>query len=222
MVILPQFETMKKILFTAVLLAGCLTFQFTNAQLRISLGVNIGSQPDWGPTGYDHAEYYYLPDIDAYYSVPTHEYVYFDNNSWIHAAYLPQRYSNYDLYNGYKVVVNERNPWLRAPYYRSHYANYRGRHDQHLIRDSRDARYQNHWHDNRGGQGHGGNYGNGGQGYGNRGNGGQDYHGNHGNYNHGNRGGQPTDHGNGYGDNRGHNNGQGHGDDHNHGHGRPQ
>jgi hypothetical protein len=136
---------MKKLIFAAALAFSCFAYQASNAQIRASVNINIGSQPDWGPVGYDQANYYYMPDIDTYYDVPAHQYVYFQNNRWIRAASLPGRYSNYDLYNGYKVVVNQSNPWNRADYYRSQYASYRNRRGQAVIRDSRDSRYQNHW-----------------------------------------------------------------------------
>ncbi len=50
------------ILRTILLLAGA-----TEAQ--VSINVNIGSPPLWGPTGYTHVQYYYLPDVEAYYDV---------------------------------------------------------------------------------------------------------------------------------------------------------
>ncbi len=109
------------------------------------MGVNIGSQPDWGPVGYDRADYYYMPDIDTYYNVTTHRYVYYENNAWVRRAALPPRYANYNMYNSYKVVVNERAPWKRADVYRTKYAAYKGRHDQVIIRDSHDDKYKNHW-----------------------------------------------------------------------------
>jgi len=139
---------MKKLFFTAAVLFGCLSFNIANAQIRLNLGVNIGSQPEWGPVGYDHAEYYYMPDIDAYYDVPNHQYVYFDNNVWVHAGALPPRY-HFDRYHSYKVVVNQRNPWEHQGAIRARYANFRGRHDQVVIRDSHDAHYRNHWNGDR-------------------------------------------------------------------------
>lgn len=145
--------TMKRIIFVVALLVSSLTVKFADAQFRISLNLNIGSQPDWGPVGYNHAEYYYMPDIDAYYSVPTHEFVYLNGSTWVHATSLPARYSNYDLYNGYKVVVNEPNPWNHAATYRARYASYKGRRGQAIIRNSRDSRYANHWRDNGRGNG---------------------------------------------------------------------
>lgn len=136
---------MKKIAFASVLLFSILSFKNTDAQIRVSLGVNIGSQPDWGPVGYDHVDYYYLPEIQTYYDVPNHQYVYYDNNVWVCRTYLPARYNNYDIYRGYKVVINERRPWERNNIYRTRYSGYGDRRDQVIIRDSRDDKYAKHW-----------------------------------------------------------------------------
>ncbi|QEM07416.1 hypothetical protein DIU31_029385 [Mucilaginibacter rubeus] len=134
---------MKKIILTAAILLSSLTVKIASAQ--ISLNINIGSQPAWGPVGYDHVDYYYLPDIDSYYDINAHQYVYFDNNVWVHGAMLPPRFGNYDVYRSYKVVVNERTPWIRNDVYKRKYASYKGRHDQVVIRDSHDEKYRNHW-----------------------------------------------------------------------------
>jgi len=136
---------MKKLIFTAVILFGCLSFKAADAQVTISAGFNIGDQPEWGPVGYDHAQYYYMPEIGAYYDVPAHQYVYYENNVWVHRRMLPPRYRNWDRYHGYKAVINERNPWERNEQFRARYANYSNRHDQQIIRESRDARYRNHY-----------------------------------------------------------------------------
>ncbi|MDB5142483.1 MAG: hypothetical protein JWQ66_1196 [Mucilaginibacter sp.] len=154
---------MKKIfLFGAAILIGCLSFKSANAQLHVNVGINIGSQPEWGPVGYDRADYYYMPDIDAYYDVNAHQYVYSNNNVWIHSASLPPRYSNYDVYHGYKVVVNERTPWVHNDVYRTKYSSYRGQHNQSVIRDSHDSKYRNHWKgDNDKRQSHGKDHDNG-------------------------------------------------------------
>lgn len=98
---------MKKLLFGSML---CVVF-FTgmsaaDAQVRVGVNINIGDQPAWRPAGYDYVEYYYLPDIECYYYVPRHQFVYLSNGRWVFSASLPLRYRNYDLYGGYKVVVN--------------------------------------------------------------------------------------------------------------------
>ena len=74
---------MKKTILVVALLLGGLMFQKASAQLRVSFKVNIATQPVWGPVGYDHVEYYYMPDIDAYYYVPTRQYIYLQRGRWI-------------------------------------------------------------------------------------------------------------------------------------------
>jgi hypothetical protein len=120
----------------------------SNAQVRVSINFNLDNQPAWGPTGYDYVENYYLPDLDVYYNVPQHRYYYYERGRWISSARLPYRYQGYDLYNSYKVVINERNPWQNNEKYRNEYFKYRGQqHDQQPIRDSRDPKYfQNRYH----------------------------------------------------------------------------
>jgi hypothetical protein len=136
---------MKKVIFATAVILGCFSIKTANAQIHLNVGINIGSQPDWGPTGYDHVDYYYMPDIDAYYDINAHQYVYYNNNVWVHTASLPPRYANYDVYHGYKVVVNEHTPWVHNDVYRKKYTSYKGRHDQTVIRDSHETKYKNHW-----------------------------------------------------------------------------
>jgi hypothetical protein len=127
-------------LFAAALMLGALGAP-VNAQVNFSISINIDRQPVWGPTGYDHVEYYYLPDIDAYYYVPQQRFFYFEAGQWISSSSLPSRYSGYNLYNSYKVVVNEPTPYLNDQTYKEKYASYKGRHDQQSIRDSHDPKY---------------------------------------------------------------------------------
>lgn len=117
--------------------------QQTHAQVKIN--INLGRQPVWGPVGYDRVDYYYLPDIDAYYNVPQRQFIYLEGNRWIFSNALPSRYGGYDLYNGYKVVVNDPRPYLRPDVYRVKYGKYKGGKGpkQLIIRDSHDERYKN-------------------------------------------------------------------------------
>ena len=140
---------MKKILLLSTILAGGLFISKT-ADAQFQASINIGIQPEWGPSGYDYAENYYLPDVEAYYSVPRRQFVYFDRGNWIYASSLPARCGNYDLYSGYKVVINERNPWSHFNNHRVQYAPYRYRHGQVVIRDRRGANYGHPRFDDRG------------------------------------------------------------------------
>jgi hypothetical protein len=148
---------MKKLILGAALLLSSFAFK-ADAQLKVNFNLNIGSQPEWGPTGYDYVEYYYMPDIDAYYYVPGHQYVYQQNNAWVRTTTLPSRYRNFDVYNSYKVVVNQPQPWRNQAAIRAKYARYKGKKGQTIIRDSRDSKYRNHWQSNNRGRndnGHG-------------------------------------------------------------------
>ena len=106
---------MKKIIFITTILFACITAsKNSNAQVRVGVNINIGSQPEWGPVGYDYVDYYYLPDIDAYYYVPERQFIYLSNGRWVFATSLPVAYRHYDLYSGYKVVINEPRPYLHG------------------------------------------------------------------------------------------------------------
>ncbi|GAA3914538.1 hypothetical protein GO495_18305 [Chitinophaga oryziterrae] len=129
---------MKKLMFLVIALTG---FTFAS-QAQVNVSINIGTQPAWGPTGYDYVDYYYLPDIESYYYVPGRVYIYRSGNTWHRSRTLPARYANFDVYNSHKVVINGVNrPYLQHDKYRQEYATYRGKHDQTPIRDSKEERY---------------------------------------------------------------------------------
>ncbi len=136
-----NYNDMKKLfLFASILMVSL--FSINKVQAQVSLNINIGSQPVWGPTGYDHVDYYYLPAINAYYYVPTGQYIYLNGGRWVWVNNLPAQYNNFDLYGAYKVVINKPRPYLHNDIYLNKYSgykNYVGR--QTIIRDSRDAKY---------------------------------------------------------------------------------
>jgi hypothetical protein len=132
---------MKKVLVILSLIM-VLTAVRTSVQAQVSVNVNIGVQPLWGPVGYDVVEYYYLPDIEAYYYVPGRQFVYLQGNKWVFVHGLPPRYRGYNLYNGYKVVINEPKPYLHFATHRANYGKYKGwKNKQVVIRDSREPKY---------------------------------------------------------------------------------
>lgn len=107
-----------------------LFFNLTIAQVSVS--VNVGSPPAWGPAGYTEVEYYYLPDIEAYYDVHATQFIYFSDGRWIRSGYLPRRYRNYDLYGGYKVVLNDYHGPAPYTYFHDHKVKYyKGYHNGH-------------------------------------------------------------------------------------------
>lgn len=93
---------------------GIILFASSTMQAQVSVNVNLGQAPAWGPAGYSNVDYYYLPDVEAYYDIRSSQFIYMNNGGWTRAKYLPTAYRNYNLYNGYKVVLNDYHG--RTPY----------------------------------------------------------------------------------------------------------
>lgn len=115
-------EKVRKSLIVLLMALGMLGIKSTQAQVSVSF--NINSQPLWGPANYDYVEYYYLPEADVYYNVPTREYVYFNHGEWISVSVLPAYY-HIDLYRTYKVVINEQRPYMNHYKYKEKYSRYK-------------------------------------------------------------------------------------------------
>ncbi|MCY1535226.1 hypothetical protein D9M68_706200 [compost metagenome] len=114
---------MKKLILMVLMATAISTFNPLHAQVNIQ--VNIGAQPQWGPTGYSYVEYYYLPDIETYYHVPSHRFIYLNHDKWIFSRTLPVKYRYYNLHQGYKVVVNKERPYLHFNRDRVSYAKFK-------------------------------------------------------------------------------------------------
>ncbi|WP_074489137.1 hypothetical protein [Mucilaginibacter polytrichastri] len=202
---------MKNLAIIMAVGAGLLTVKTADAQIRLGVNLHFGNvgtrvivaQPvqDVSYTNYDDDDdYYYLPDVEAYYDVSQQCYYYNDGEQWIHAAYLPGRYRNYDWRNARHYEVRAQRPYMRHDEYRTRFGGFdqrgggfdnryanRGGFDNH--RDDNRGGFDNHrddnrgWNgDNRGGQFNAPNRGNYGGQYENRGQQNQDR---------GNYGGQP-------------------------------
>jgi hypothetical protein len=89
------------------LLLAMAFFTLGSMQAQVSVNVNIGTAPEWGPAGYSDVNYYYLPDIETYYDIRTSEYIYLTNGRWVRTVTVPAPYRSYNFYNGYKVVMTD-------------------------------------------------------------------------------------------------------------------
>jgi hypothetical protein len=156
-----------------------LFFASNSMNAQVSINVNLGLQPSWGPVGYSSVDYYYLPDIQAYYDIRATQFIFLSNGVWIRSSNLPRQYRGYDLDRGYKVVLNDYHgsrPYANYRYDRvKYYKGYKGRPQQSIG-------HANRGNENRGNENHG-NFGN--RGNDNRGN---DNHGNRGNNGNGHHG----------------------------------
>ena len=112
------------------------------ADAQVSVSVNIGMQPDWGPVGYDYVEYYYLPAYEIYYYVPRRQFVYWDGVQWVFVTTLPPKFRTVNLYTTYKVVINEPKPYIHHEQVKVKYVKYKEDvSKQVVIRDSKDPKY---------------------------------------------------------------------------------
>lgn len=156
-------------------IAMMMLFASSSMQAQVSVNVNLGLQPSWGPVGYSSVDYYYIPDVQSYYDVRATQFIYLNNGAWIRSSRLPNQYRSYDLNRGYKVVLNDYHGSRPYDNYKSHkvkyYKGYKGKPQQSL--GNRYHKNDNHDNYNKGNQGNGnhGNKGNNGKGNNGKGNG---------------------------------------------------
>jgi hypothetical protein len=114
-----------------LIVAGFVLLAANSAQSQVSVNVNLGSPPLWGPVGYTAVRYYYLPDVESFYDIQSSRFIYRTGGVWVHRTYLPRQYRSYDLYQGYKVVMTDyqgNTPYRYYSEYRTKYA--KGYHGQ--------------------------------------------------------------------------------------------
>jgi hypothetical protein len=180
---------MKKIyLLSAMVLAGLFANK-AQAQVSIHIGFNVPVRPVYAPQPQviynddfdDSDDYYYLPEVEAYYSVPLQCYFYNDGNRWVRAQYLPGAYRNYDWRSARRFEIRGRRPYMNHDAYRGRWGGNPNRGDWNRRDNNYASRGNNGWggrddnrgnngwgrrDDNRGGNGQGGrdNHGRGGWG----------------------------------------------------------
>ncbi|EHQ30210.1 hypothetical protein [Mucilaginibacter paludis] len=122
---------MKKLILVSAIAISGLMYQTASAQIGLHLNVNLGPRPVYVAPApvYNDADYYYLPEVEAYYSVSNHCYYYQDGGNWITGAYLPGRFHDYDWQHARRFAVNEPRPYLHNDVYRARYGGIQGRRD---------------------------------------------------------------------------------------------
>jgi hypothetical protein len=88
-------------------LIAILLLVFSFSQAQVSINVNFGTPPVWAPAERVETQYYYLPDIDCYYDVPSAMFIYIKNGKWFRSASLPYRYRNYNLRGGQVIYLTD-------------------------------------------------------------------------------------------------------------------
>lgn len=146
-----------------LLALGIVLFASNTIHAQVSVNVNIGTAPSWGPSGYSNVDYYYLPDIEAYYDIRATQFIYLNSGTWTRSRSLPGQYRNYNLNNGYKVVLNDYHGSRPYSNFKSHkvkyYKGYHGKAQKSIGSIRNNNKYENH-HNNdhkegKGNKGHG-------------------------------------------------------------------
>jgi len=132
---------MKKLFIVSAIAMSGLIYNTANAQIGIRIGLHLSPRRvytapvvvEQPPVYNDGDDYYYLPDVDAYYSVDEQCYYYFDGDNWIAADYLPGVYHDYDWRSARRYEIRESRPYLHNSVYRSRYNGYteNGRWERH-------------------------------------------------------------------------------------------
>lgn len=136
----------KLIILSAIAITSLVISTSAQAQVRFNVNINIGAQPAWVATP-DPADYYYIPDIDCYYSAKERVYVYRDGNNWRRGASLPSRYRGYDFRNKRVIAIRgQERPYLHDN--RNAFAQANNRYDHH-DQDRHDRNDRRNDHDNR-------------------------------------------------------------------------
>lgn len=127
---------MKKFIIISAMVLGGLGVKTADAQIGIRINLNLGNRPVYVPAPepevinepvYD--DYYYLPEVEAYYSVGEHCYYYQDGNRWIAAAYLPGVYRNFDWRTARRFEIRTNRPYMHHDVYRGRFGGYNNRAD---------------------------------------------------------------------------------------------
>lgn len=99
----------------------------TSTQAQVSVNVNFGTPPVWAPAERVVTQYYYLPEIDAYYDVPAQRFIYVNRGVWVRTERLPARYSTYNLRNGRVVYLTDYRGSKPYAYHKNHKLKYKGK-----------------------------------------------------------------------------------------------
>ncbi len=84
--------------------------------------------PYWAPeyANVNLVSYYYLPDIECYYDVLSHDFICMEDGNWMFASQLPSSYLWYNFNNPFIVALdaNVYQPWMHHQFYVSNYPKY--------------------------------------------------------------------------------------------------
>lgn len=127
-----------------LLAIGILFAASSSIQAQVSVNLNIGTRSAWHPAYVNAAvDFYYIPDVHAYYDNRASLFVYFSGNNWVRSRYLPTQYRNVNLDACHRVALNGYRGSRPYEYYSNHRA------PQRVVYSDRGhyyAKHDNHGH----------------------------------------------------------------------------
>ena len=113
---------MKKLAIISALALSGFAFNSASAQVHVSVGFNLGGPVVVQRPVAVYDDYYYLPEVDAYYSVGENLYYYNNGYAWVSAVYLPGAYRNYSWRDVHRVQIHANRPYMNHTVYRTRYS----------------------------------------------------------------------------------------------------
>lgn len=119
---LKEFGVAAMVLLSVSVLSGCSVYSYSSVPETQTTYVN----PQWAPPYSPGARYYYLPDIECYYDLSSHDFIILDHGRWFYTKSLVSIYPDFDLNDCFSIVLNINiyQPWMHHQYYVSHYPRY--------------------------------------------------------------------------------------------------
>lgn len=91
---------------------------------QVNVNVNLGTPPAWAHGNAVATQYYYLPEINSYYDVPSQQFLYLNNGKWVKAKKLPGKYKKYNLNKGKIIYLSDYRGNAPYNYNKKHKAKY--------------------------------------------------------------------------------------------------
>lgn len=133
-----------------LLILGLLVSSF-NMQAQIN--ISFGTPPVWAPADRVETKYYYLPEIDSYYDVPSSQFIYVRNGAWFRSKALPSRYKAYNLKAAKVVYITDYKGDKPYSYHKNHKVKYYNKNNVYVVKNKSYKKGKGHYKGK--GKGHG-------------------------------------------------------------------
>ncbi|APA00186.1 MULTISPECIES: hypothetical protein [Flavobacterium] len=115
---------------------GIILFAASTSQAQVSINVNIGApavvvRPAWVPQNHVNVDFYYIPEIEAYYDVNASLYVYLNNGNWVRTRYVPVQYRGCDLNRAHRIALRGYHGNRPYAYFNNHNVRYHDNRNYH-------------------------------------------------------------------------------------------